>query len=108
MKKIILLCLSLVVATGCTKKEDLDMKLAGTYGSTTEHSLIIKKGEGAFITGQSNTNIVVNALALNKSFEVTEAESGIKFDFNYQKETNSWVCATCASYERPIHWTKVN
>ena len=106
MNKIISVFVTSIMIFGCSKKDDFSIKLVDDSKPSKKFELSIDKGKGQFIIGQTKYSITVLAASANKSFEVQENESGYKFDFNYQKDTNTWVCATCTLFERPVHWKK--
>ncbi|WP_415905394.1 hypothetical protein ACMXYW_04655 [Neptuniibacter sp. QD48_55] len=97
--------LALFLLAGCSKQEGLEVTLESTDNTAT---VSISNKEAVFIK-ESKTHTLYVASISGQSFLLKSDDSLLEgnLTFDYQKETESWLCATCVLLGYPLLWKKI-
>ena len=97
--------LLLLVLLGCSDIKELTVNLKSTQNNAT---VSVANGEAVFKQGNISHKWVVSSRS-GSSFLLELADGSLKSNltFDYQKETDTWLCATCVQLDYPLSWKKI-
>ncbi len=105
--KYILSTTLLMALVGCADKDTFEINLESSSG---KESVSVAKGNAVLtLSGTQYKMKVKEVNFLGKAFLLEPVGNSIdrKLPFDYQKETDSWLCTSCGQIKLPVSWNKI-